>query len=406
MFVTFFDTCMVTLCSLIVWRFSPYLVFIPWLFFATVDGLYLSSALTKVPDGAWFTITISGILACIFLLWRFGKENQWRAEAEDRFRPSELVTRDGSPTTTTTTTTTAADPPEDDGDEDNHPKLRLTARWGGDGLSRIRGMGIYFDKTGINTPAVFAQFVRKIGAVPDATVFFHLHPVETPSVADEDRYAISRLGAAVPGCYRLVVRHGFMDEVITPDLAALIYEQVRGFIIRQAAEDAPLGLPDVSAAATTAPSTTGTAEEKDSSTVASANLNIPAAVVFSTHDTDTSSTRLNLPSNSTGGGGGGGAPTTPAEAEAGKGKGRHREIPVELRDQVIRRELAKLDRAYASKVMYLVGKEQMKIKMGTSLVRTVTLASFLWIRDNTRAKIANLRLAMDRVVEVGFVKEI
>ncbi|EMR64420.1 putative potassium transporter protein [Eutypa lata UCREL1] len=401
MFVTFFDTCMVTLCSLIVWRFSPYLVFIPWLFFATVDGLYLSSALTKVPDGAWFTITISGILACIFLLWRFGKENQWRAEAEDRFRPSELVTRDGSPTTTTTTTTTAADPPEDDGDEDNHPKLRLTARWGGDGLSRIRGMGIYFDKTGINTPAVFAQFVRKIGAVPDATVFFHLHPVETPSVADEDRYAISRLGAAVPGCYRLVVRHGFMDEVITPDLAALIYEQVRGFIIRQAAEDAPLGLPDVSAAATTAPSTTGTAEEKDSSTVASANLNVPSAVVFSTHDTDTSSTRLNLPSNSTGSGGG-----APAEAEAGKGKGRHREIPVELRDQVIRRELAKLDRAYASKVMYLVGKEQMKIKMGTSLVRTITLASFLWIRDNTRAKIANLRLAMDRVVEVGFVKEI
>jgi KUP system potassium uptake protein len=34
------------------------------------------------------------------------------------------------------------------------------------------------------------------------------------------------------------------------------------------------------------------------------------------------------------------------------------------------------------------------------------LETFLFIRDNTRAKIANLRLAMDRVVEVGFVKEI
>ena len=34
------------------------------------------------------------------------------------------------------------------------------------------------------------------------------------------------------------------------------------------------------------------------------------------------------------------------------------------------------------------------------------LGMFLWIRDNTRAKVANLRLAMERVVEVGFVKEI
>jgi KUP system potassium uptake protein len=88
MFVTFFDTCMTTLVALIVWRVPPYLVILPWLFFASIDGLYLSSALTKVPDGAWFTLTVAGILATIFLLWRFGKENQWRAEAEDRFAPS------------------------------------------------------------------------------------------------------------------------------------------------------------------------------------------------------------------------------------------------------------------------------------------------------------------------------
>ena len=73
---------------------------------------------------------------------------------------------------------------------------------------------------------------------------------------------------------------------------------------------------------------------------------------------------------------------------------------------MVRRELAKLDRAYASKVMYLVGKEQMRIRRGTPVIRAVALAGFLWIRENTRAKIANLRLAMDRVVEVGFVKDI
>ncbi len=62
----------------------------------------------------------------------------------------------------------------------------------------------------------------------------------------------------------------------------------------------------------------------------------------------------------------------------------------------------RLDRAYSAKIMYIIGKEQMRIRTGTDLPRKILLATFLWIRDNTRAKIANLRLAMDRVVEVGF----
>lgn len=81
---------MVSLAALIVWRRSPYLVFFPWLIIACLDGLYLSAALEKVPDGAWFTLTLSGILTSILILWRFGKEEQWQAEASDRF-PVRLI---------------------------------------------------------------------------------------------------------------------------------------------------------------------------------------------------------------------------------------------------------------------------------------------------------------------------
>ncbi|RWA11284.1 hypothetical protein EKO27_g3810 [Xylaria grammica] len=333
-FVTFFDTCFVTLVSLIVWRIPPYYVFLPWLFFATHDGLYLTSALNKVPDGAWFTLTLAAILASIFLLWRFGKENQWRAEAEDRFRPNQLIRKEA-----------------DD-------KLSLTMRWGGGSITPIRGFGIYFDKTGVLTPTVFTQFVTKFGAIPEVMVFFHLHPVEIPTLPSSERYVISRLGA-IPGCYRLVVRHGFMDEVITPDLAALIYEQIRKFVVRQASAAEP--------------------EEKaedPSSEAANASQG--------------SSTAL--------------SENSPPEDNR-KGKQRHSRV-AELEDAKVRQELARLDRAFATKVSYVVGKEQMKIRVGASLFRRLILETFLFIRDNTRAKIANLRLAMDRVVEVGFVKEI
>ncbi|KAK3329906.1 potassium transporter hak-1 [Apodospora peruviana] len=363
MFVTFFDTCMVTLIALLVWKLPPWVVFVPWLAFAAVDGLYLSSALTKVPDGAWFTLTLSGILACLFLLWRFGKENQWRAEAEDRFKPTQLVRKEE--------------------DADGKERLKLTEKWGGDLLSAIRGFGIFFDKSGVLTPSVFTHFVSKFVSVPDVAVFFHLHPVETPTVPAEERYAVSHF-TAVPGCYRLVIRHGFMDEVISPDLAALIYEQVRKFIIRQACER--LGVAEKEAELD--------AEDDE-------DMDITDAAAPSRSDDTTSS--------------------TPAEGKTSDGSSRmaaekqpqtprvvvpRTPLPVELRDDKVAAEVARLDRAYASKIMYIVGKEQMKVSSSSSIGRRVVLSVFLWIRDNTRAKIANLRLAMDRVVEVGFVKEI
>ncbi|KAI0483320.1 potassium transporter [Xylariaceae sp. FL0804] len=346
MFVTFFDTCMVTLASLLVWRLPPWIVALPWLFFATMDCLYLTSVLNKVPDGAWFTLTVAAILASIFLLWRFGKENQWRAEAEDRFQPTQLVRKDENADAAATGTGSALG-------------LSLGTRWGGGALSQIRGFGIYFDKTGVQTPMVFTQFVSKFGTLPEIMVFFHLHPVETPAVPAADRYAVSRLGA-IPGCYRLVVRHGFMDEVISPDLAALIYEQVRNFVIRQAGGDAAAAQTKAFDNGSADPTTTGSDTPPSEKTVAYNN---------------TGARPLNT-------------------------------LAPELSDAKVRAELARLDRAYASKVMYVVGKEQMKIRAGTSFPRRVALTTFLWIRENTRAKIANLRLAADRLIEVGFVKEI
>jgi KUP system potassium uptake protein len=58
------------------------------------------------------------------------------------------------------------------------------------------------------------------------------------------------------------------------------------------------------------------------------------------------------------------------------------------------------------KVLYIIGKEEMKIRTGASYVRKVLLRLFLWIRDNTRNKMANLRVPTDKVIEMGFLKEI
>lgn len=375
MFVTFFDTLMVALVALIVWRIPPWVVALPFLAFACHDGLYLSSALNKVPDGAWFTLTLSAILASLFLLWRYGKENQWRAEAEDRFRLNSLVMKD------------------------SQGKLHLTPRWGGDQLSQIRGLGIFFDKTGVMTPSVFTQFASKFVAVMDVTVFFHLHPVEAPTVPDDERYAVSKF-TTIPGCYRLVVKHGFMDEVISPDLAALVYEKVRAFVIRQAQRGEAMRNEDEDSASSAIENVEGLGSNTNPSdeSTPTATTSSSDAKVATSPTTNVSSTPV---------------PTTPSltisfAPNAAGPRERHisEKHPVELRDEAVAAELARLDRAYAAKIMYVVGKGQMRIRSDAGIFRKVMLETFLWIRDNTRAKVANLRLAMDRVVEVGFVKEI
>ncbi|EXJ76710.1 potassium uptake protein [Cladophialophora psammophila CBS 110553] len=335
MFVTFFDTCMVSLTAIFVWRFSPFLVFLPWLTIACLDGTFLSSALTKVPDGAWFTLTLAFVLGMVFMLWRFGKEQQWVVEAEDRFPTSHFIKKgpDG---------------------------LHLTERFHGTALSTINGFGIFFDKGGETTPIVFSQFAIKLTAMPEVSVFFHLRPLETPSVPPSDRHTVSKL--AIPHCYRLVVRYGYNDEVMTPDLSFVIYEQIRAYILSEQKVKSQMNADPalvsdecaVEDAATTC-SETGTGTETDEKFQFSRKVRLQQD-----HD-------------------------------------------LEKRTEAL---LARLDRAFGYKVMYIMGKEQLTIKNGTNYFRRTLLSLFLWMKDNTRTKMSNLAVPTEKLIEVGFLKEI
>ena len=375
-FVTFFDTCMVSLAAIIVWRFHPLLAFFPWLIFACLDGTYLSSALTKVPDGAWFTLTLAAILAGLFILWRYGKENQWRAEATDRFKLSTLINKS------------------------NKGLLRLTDRFGSGDLSPIRGFGIFFDKTGEKTPHVFTQFLSKLVAVPECMVFFHLRPLETPSVPIEERFTVSRLG--IPGCYRLVVRHGYMDEIITPNLASLIFEQIRDFVVRRdivAPHNEHKDQHSTNEKEKPAAAVEGATSVSDFEDSSEDNIAHDTAV---TNDSNTEPA-LNMlsPRSTTTGMMGPRSGTLSLRTTHSNS----RADGEQQFDESTTTELRKLEHAFNTQSLYIIGKESLKVQEGTGFFRKVVLKFYLFLRENTRSKIANLRVPVDKVVEVGFVKE-
>ena len=361
---------MVTLVALVVWRSSVYLVLPAFLIFGTLDGLYLSSALTKVPDGAWFTLCLAVILSSIFVLWRFGKENQWHAEAEDKIAVGELLSQSS----------------EHHVKEDREvTELRIKTGAGEVSVSRLRGIGVFFDKTGLPNaaPTVFVHFLQKFQAAHAVNIFFHIRPLSCPTVAPEDRFSVSRCGSTtahhdsdggrvektpLKHFYRVTVRHGYADNVISSEMGLSIYEHLRDFIIRDASSEASPSDSDASNAV----------EESN---------------------TDPMTSR-SLPSSS------------------------------QQQQDRIRRELGDLQQAFEDQVVYIVGKEQMRIaslgdlRDGTAattssggrqifgqglrysgaMARKVFLAAFLWLRSNTGSRVANMDLEVEKLVEVGFVK--
>lgn len=50
----------------------------------------------------------------------------------------------------------------------------------------------------------------------------------TPSIPESQRYIINR--TSIPSCYRVAVRSGYMDDIITSDLARLLVDQITLFI--------------------------------------------------------------------------------------------------------------------------------------------------------------------------------
>ena len=72
----------------------------------------------------------------------------------------------------------------------------------------------------------------------------------------------------------------------------------------------------------------------------------------------------------------------------------------------VQAELEVINKAAESQMVYVMGKEQMKIKQGTNIFRRILLMTFLWIRENSRTKMADMNIPFDNLVEVGFVKEI
>lgn len=303
--VTFLTTCMLALVALLIWRLPVYVVLPVFLVFALLDGTYLSAVVTKVPDGAWFTLLLSFLLSSIFVLWRFGKEAQWGAEETHQAMLADRAVSD----------------------------VAFTVP------SVVPGLGVFFDKLGDKSrpPPCFTHFVLKFAARPAVTLFFHMRPLDVPVIAPEERYVVAR-HRALAGTYIVVLRHGYAEEPLRPGIAHDLVEQVDRFLARSLGRTPPANVPLV---------------QQERSTLREAS---DTQIVYLL-----GKEAMRVGRHSKGGGG--------DEKDKGKPTWRHR-LNV------------------------------------WALCRRVLLELFLWIRENSRTKLAAFDMEIDKMVEVGYLTEL
>ncbi|QDS73683.1 hypothetical protein FKW77_002924 [Venturia effusa] len=319
---TIITTTLVSLVALIVWRIKWYFVAPLWLLFATFEGLYLSSALTKVPDGAWFTLVMAFCIATIFSTWRYGKEAQWNVERKGQLhRLSKLVR------------------------SDEMGVLHLSDLYGGGELTKTKGLGIFFDKGGGEyVPVVYEEFLRKFEAQPEVQVFLHLRALTIPNVPAEDKFDVTKTG--LPNCYRMVIRYGYDDSPVIPQLGRVVYDEVRRYIIHH---ETTISYPG---------KTTG--------------FDIPTSLNSNNaeQEKETPSRPPSTASPSI-------IPTPPTTDPS----------------QLPPRRLDSLDKAYKTQVLFIVGKLQLRMasKYNNNVVKRVLLMAFLWMRESTMEKVTSMK---------------
>ncbi|KAK9482283.1 hypothetical protein V1527DRAFT_485860 [Lipomyces starkeyi] len=157
-------------------------------------------------------------------------------------------------------------------------------------------------------------------------LFFHLRPLPLPIVPEEERYYIRR--AKIPNTFRIIVRHGYNDRIISKDLATILFNRLRSFIIQEHA--AKPGL---------------VSQDGDRTIVPPAVDNVVAGEIQA---------------------------LTKSLRRAGSVHRRQR--PIE--------------------------------DFGCcKLFQEFVLSVFLWIRENTRNKIAELDIPVDELVEIGYIRD-
>ncbi|XP_010253804.1 PREDICTED: potassium transporter 1 [Nelumbo nucifera] len=174
--VLFVTTCLTSMVMIIVWkqRVTTAVAFL--LFFGSIEVLYISASLIKVPEGGWIPLVLSMIFMGIMYIWNYGTLKKHQFDVENRVSMKRLVALG--------------------------PSL---------GMVRVPGIGLVYTNLVTGVPAIFGHFVTNLPAFHQVLVFVCVKSVQVPYVNEGERFLIGRVGPKEYSMFRCIVRYGYKD---------------------------------------------------------------------------------------------------------------------------------------------------------------------------------------------------
>ncbi|OAY25398.1 probable potassium transporter 17 isoform X1 [Manihot esculenta] len=172
--VMLITTLLLTLVMIIIWRTPPLLVALYFFVFFTMEGVYVSAVLTKIPEGGWIPFAISFFLAFIMFGWFYGRQRKIDYELTHKIDMERLGLLLSTP-----------------------------------GVQRVPGLCFFYTNIQDGLTPMLGHYVKNMKSLHKVTIFTTLRYLLVPKVATHERIVINKLG--LKGIYGCVIQYGYAD---------------------------------------------------------------------------------------------------------------------------------------------------------------------------------------------------
>lgn len=173
--VMLITTCLMVIVMLVIWDTNIALISIFFLAFITIEGVYMTSLLNKIPQGGWVPFAISAFFLLVTFSWTYGRSKKHDYEAERKISTSSLA--------------------------------QLISN---NEVNRVPGMCFFCTDLVNGIPPIIMHYVQHVGSLREIMVIVAVRTLPVKTVLPEERFLVAKL-CPKRGVYRCLVQYGYMD---------------------------------------------------------------------------------------------------------------------------------------------------------------------------------------------------
>ncbi|KAJ8752302.1 hypothetical protein K2173_003938 [Erythroxylum novogranatense] len=355
MTVMFITTFLMALVIIFVWQKSIFLAASFLLIFWFVEGVYLSAALIKVPQGGWAPLVLSVIFMLVMYIWHYGTRKKYNYDLHNKVSLKWLLGLG--------------------------PSL---------GIVRVPGIGLIYSELATGVPPIFSHFVTNLPAFHKVLVFVCVKSVPVPYVSPDERFLIGRVCPRPYRMYRCIVRYGYKDiQRDNGNFENNLIQSIAEFIQMEAVEPQFSGSESSSLDGRMAVMSTRTGQS-------SLSLVVFEQDSFPLDGSIQSSKSLTLQS-------------LRSVYEDENPQNRRRQVRFQLpqntgMDPSVREELLDLIQAKEAGVAYIMGHSYVKARRNSSYLKKLAIdIGYSFLRKNCRGPAVALNIPHISLIEVGMI---